>query len=211
MTMKLYSKQQLQAVKACSKDETRPAINGVLVDKNKLVATDGHRMIVVEDKAIDSAKDWPVNGVDWQASNKPFIIPASAINKAIKNIPKSKDTRGLPILEKVAIGETPENTITLQTTDLDTTDNVKTKILYSNSKFPDYERVIPTLGEVGGYDKKVGLNARYMIEALQLMINFADEKSKMVTFHMKDENHSIVLTCENEETKTTCVVMPMRL
>ena len=209
MTMKLYSKQQLQVVKACSKDETRAALNGVLVDKNKLVATDGHRMIVVEDKAIDNSKDWPVNGVDWQASNKPFIIPSSAINKAIKNIPKSKDTRGLPILEKVAIGETPENTITLQTTDLDTTDNVKTKIV--NGKFPDYERVIPNLGEVGGYDKKVGLNAHYMVEALQLMINFADEKSKMVTFHMKDENHSIVLTCENEETKTTCVVMPMRL
>ena len=209
MTMKLYSKQQLQVVKACSKDETRAALNGVLVDKNKLVATDGHRMIVVEDKAIDNSKDWPVNGVDWQASNKPFIIPSSAINKAIKNIPKSKDTRGLPILEKVAIGETPENTITLQTTDLDTTDNVKTKTV--DGKFPDYERVIPTLGEVGGYDKKVGLNAHYMIEALQLMINFADDKSKMVTFHMKDENHSIVLTCENEETKTTCVVMPMRL
>ena len=209
MTMKLYSKQQLQVVKACSKDETRPAINGVLVDENKLVATDGHKMFIVEDKAIDNAKDWPVNGVDWQASNQPFIIPSSAINKAIKNIPKSKDTKDNPILEKVAIGETPENTITLQTTDLDTTDNVKTKIV--DGKFPDYERVIPTLGEVGGYDKKVGLNAHYMIEALQLMINFADEKSKMVTFHMKDENHSIVLTCENEETKTTCVVMPMRL
>jgi DNA polymerase III sliding clamp (beta) subunit (PCNA family) len=209
MTMKLYSKKQLQVVKGCSPDETRPALNGVLADKNKLVATDGHKMFIVEDKAIDSDKDWPVNGVDWQASNKPFIIPSSAINKAIKNIPKSKDTGGNPILEKVAIGETPENTITLQTTDLDTTDNIKTKKV--DGKFPNYERVIPTLGEVGGYDKKVGLNAHYMIEALKLMINFADDKSKMVTFHMKDENHSIVLTCENEETKTTCVVMPMRL
>ena len=207
--MRLYSKKQLQVVKGCSPDETRPSLNGVLADKNKLVATDGHKMFIVEDNAIDRSKEWPVNGVDWQDSSEPFIIPSSAINKAIKNIPKSKDTRGLPILEKVAIGETPENTITLQTTDLDTTDNVKTKAV--DGKFPDYRRVIPTLGEVGGYDKKVGLNAHYMIEALQLMINFADEKSKMVTFHMKDENHSIVLTCENEETKTTCVVMPMRL
>jgi DNA polymerase III sliding clamp (beta) subunit (PCNA family) len=210
--MRLYTKEELQIIKAASNDETSPSLNGVLVDGNKLVATDGHRLMIVENT---NKKDepWPIEETNWKQIKEPFIVPKKAIEKAIKNIPKKSDIGPMvkfsmknELLKKVAIGQIEENKINLQTSDLKTTDNVQTRMV--ENKFPNYKQVVPSNDE--GYDKTIGLNATYMIEALQMMLPFTSN-NKMVKFSMKDENHSIVLECDNNGIKTTCIVMPIRL
>ena len=205
--MRLYNKKQLQVFKATSKDETRPALNGVLFEENKVVATDGHRLVVVENKPMDE-KDWPVNGVNWNTDNNDsFIVNRKSIEKAIKNIPKSK---GRPILENVAIGLTEKGKATLQTTDLEHTDNIVTET--AEGRFPDYKLVLPDVhSKKTEYKSKVAVNAKYMKEAFELMGNLTDESGN-VQIHIKDQNSSIVLTCEDQDNnKTTAVIMPMRM
>lgn len=48
--MKLYNDKQLLCVRMASKDETRQALNGLYFEGNKTIATDGHRMMIVESK-----------------------------------------------------------------------------------------------------------------------------------------------------------------
>lgn len=206
--MKLLNKKNLEIIKIASADQTRLALNGLYVDGDTTVATDGHRVIRVQTQS-PAVEDWPANGVKWD-KEEPFIMDKKTVEKALKNIPKKTD---LPILQNVGVGlihtdQYDPKKIVCQTTDLDTTDNVESKPI--DGIYPDYKRIIPDYEDKEQY-QCVAISAKYLKEVCMILEKY-QEKSSRIQLYIKDENHSIVLTAEDDnETKATAIIMPMKL
>lgn len=224
--MRLFTRKQLEIVKFASRDDTRIGLNGVYVDGETTVATDGHRLLMVKSKQMENA-DWPANSIKWSENDKPFTIPLTTVEKALRNVPKKVD---LPILERIAIGlkEVPTgdaDKVVCQTTDLDTTDNVEARI--QEGKFPNYKQVIPDFKDSDQY-QRVGVSAGYLKDVCAVLEKY-NPGSKMITLYVKKdtpkvvgskytesaklgENYSIVLTADdNLGNQATAVIMPLRL
>jgi len=209
--MKLLGKRNLEIIKLASNDETRQALNGLYVDGDTTVVTDGHKLIRVKSQSPPVC-DWPVNGIKWTVE-EPFIIDKKTVEKALKNIPKKQ---AMPILHNVAVGlikvdEGEVKKAVCQTTDLERTENIEARTV--EGKFPDYKRVIPDYENESEYSR-IGISAKYLMEVCSVLKNY-DEKMGFVTLYFKKEgteNHSIVLTAEDGEgNEATAVIMPVRL
>jgi len=209
--MKLLGKRSLEIIKLASNDETRQALNGLYVDGDTTVVTDGHKMMRVKSQSLP-VSEWPANGVKWTVE-EPFIIDKKTVEKALKNIPKKQ---AIPILHNAAVGlvkvgDGEAKKAVCQTTDLERTENIETRTV--DGKFPDYKRVIPDYENLEQYSR-VGISAKYLMDVCSILKNY-DERMNLITIYFKKEetgNSSIVLTAEDGEgNEATAVIMPMRL
>jgi len=209
--MKLYNRKQLENIKLASKDDTRQTLNGLHFEGDSTVSTDGHKLMKVTWTVPQKAKNWPVNGVEWEKKDKPFILPRSTVEKALKNIPKQRGL-AMPVLENVAIGlkktekDDPDKFV-VQTSDLENTDNIEGKTV--EGKFPNYKQVIPDYQNSESY-RKVGISAHYLKEVCAQLEKY--KNSSMVTLYMGNEKEPIVITADDDEgTEAEAVLMPMQL
>jgi len=222
--MKLFNKKQLEHIKLASKDETRQVLCGLRIEGDSTVSTDGHRLMKVTWNKPRDIEDWPANGIKWTKKDKPFILPRSTVEKALRNIPKRP---AYPILENVAIGLKDTNgkgpdKFVVQTSDLENTDNVEGKTV--EGKYPDYKQIMPDYEnliqeplslEVNPNPApqyiKVGLNARYLKEICTQLEKYKD-RSHMITLHVKEADSPVCITADDGEgTEAVAVVMPMKL
>ncbi|MDT8337441.1 MAG: hypothetical protein RQ856_06420 [Candidatus Izemoplasmatales bacterium] len=105
---------------------------------NRLIATNCAMMLISDlSGALDRDK-FPETDKAWWTNPESSLIPARALEKAGKNIKKSR----MPILECIAV-EMSETGHCLTTTDLDTTDTIKTRPTDIN--YPDIDLVIETV------------------------------------------------------------------
>ena len=208
--MKTFTKNQLLVSKACSKDKTRQALQGILVDGNKTIATNGHMLIMNENRAANEA--WPVNNVNWKTpesivpSDNPgsFILPVEAVNQALKAFPKvgKRDTGNTT---RLAIGET-DTGITIQNIN-----NDKIEAQPVDAKFPNYKQVIP---DTTGYIK-IGISASYMKTICEVMEKAEVSSSRGMILHINpDPTLLMPIVIENMgnlDEKVTAVLMPLRI
>lgn len=230
-----------RSIYAVSNDEVRRNLNGVLVEtlegkKVRMVATDGHRLAMI---------DSDFGGGDKLDIKSGVIVP----RKGFSEFRKIAAEAG----EEVEIGFLP-NQMILNTKDV----MIATKLI--EGKFPDYTQVVPkdndkvvissraafadalrrisilsversnvvmmklkkglveisstdpNAGEgseeievdYGGPALEIGLNARYILDALATM------DSESVRIEIGDELSAILVRPEGGE-EYTCVVMPVRL
>ena len=210
--MRILNRKQLENIRCASKDETRTGLCGLYVDGNKTVTTDGHRLMMVENKKAFPREDWPANGINWKRKPGPFIMDRVAVEKTLKNMNKKHDRPILQNTAMVGLIETEEGKpakVVSQTTDLDLTENLESRPL--GGKFPNYAQVIPDYQDDGLY-AKVGVNACYLEEACSILKKY-DSGAIAIHFHKeKTENFSIVITAKDGEgTKATSIIMPMGL
>jgi DNA polymerase III sliding clamp (beta) subunit (PCNA family) len=205
--VKLYQRKQLEIVKLSSNDTKREGINGLFFEGNSTVATDGHKLIKVTSLNQEEKTDWPANSIQWGAEEKPFTIRREVVEQAIKSLPKK--SKVMPILNKVAIGQVLENgKASIQTTDLDNTSNLETKLPENN--FPDYQKVIPDYKDF----PRVGISAKYLKEICGVLEKYHSHNLVTIYFNPeKPENHPIVITATDhlEGVNAEAVIMPMRL
>lgn len=210
--MKTFTKNQLLVSKACSKDETRQALQGILIEGNKTIATNGHILMTSENRAVTEV--WPVNSVNWKTpeslvpSDNPgsFILPLDAVKKALKAFPKAGkwDTGNTT---RLAIGET-DTGITIQNAN-----NDKIEAQPIDAKFPDYKQVIP---DTTGYIK-IGVSASYMKIICEVMEKAEGSNMNGMILHInpnqsKDGRDAIVIeNMGNLDEKVTAVLMPLRI
>ncbi len=226
---------------AISPDETRQALNGLLLemdkDKVNLVGTDGHRLALIKRAPgkTDSANADP-NG---------YLLPKKVLSELLKSVDEGDATYKFSIKENQLAFIRDEEVIISRKVD---------------GKFPNYRQVIP-----GDNTLKVKVSKDELSHALKRVALLADEKSKMVRFeirsgtltlisdntelgaareeiavdysgddvtiglnaryvldvlaaiegehvilNLKDENHSCLITAENDADYLS-IVMPMRL
>jgi len=212
-----YNKKQLEAVKFASKDETRQAIAGLYFEENRVVATDGHRLMVVNSTPSNDTRESfppsddfaePKTGEDFE----PFTVPRKTVEKITKNIPSKMGENDCLEVIKIAPSKNPKK-IACQTFDFEETTTVETKPV--EGRFPDYRQVLP---DYSGY-QKIGINGAYLAEMAKELSKY-DTKGKMVVLHIAPpeiagegyDKGRIIITAEDENgTKAEAVIMPMRL
>jgi DNA polymerase III sliding clamp (beta) subunit (PCNA family) len=203
--MKTFTKNQLLVGKASSNDTGRHALNGILVEGNKTIATNGHMLIMNEN--LEPSEAWELNGVQWE-DETPFIVSSEAVKKALKNFPKvkkddHKNRARMAIGQSSSAGNVNISAITMQNAD-----NDKIESQSVNGQFPDYKRVIPDITDY----IKVGVNATYLKQICEVL-----EKSGIgnIVLNFKKEdahNHPIVIeNIDQADEKITSVLMPVRL
>jgi DNA polymerase III sliding clamp (beta) subunit (PCNA family) len=117
----------LEASECASADETRYIMNGVCLEKDRIVATDGRRLIVIEDDNLNKG-------------DRPFIIP-SATCKLLKRVQK--------FLPDIITVKEDERIMKIETNKL----TFVSKLVEGN--FPNWRQVVPKLenkSKVGYWD-----------------------------------------------------------
>lgn len=157
--MKTITKDLLVAAKFAAKDGIRPVLASVMIDNEKMVATDSYKLIEIKHGA-NEAKDFPIveGNTQVESLEKPVLIMAKDVLKKMK----FTSVRGLPVLDDAVLANESEKTISLLTTDMETANALQFRKV--DGQFPDYERVMPAK------DKEplvtVKLNALLLAEVL---------------------------------------------
>ncbi|MDH4157474.1 MAG: DNA polymerase III subunit beta [candidate division Zixibacteria bacterium] len=143
---------------ACSDDETRPALNGVLWqtkgEKMQMVATDGHRLSRM---AVDNPK--------LKGLYEDVIVPPKVLNL----IPKFIDASGEV---GIIFGE---NNIIFNLSDIILTSRL------IEGPYPNFEQVIPTAS-----DKKVIISKEDLARAVRRVSTLSNALTHQVKFQLKD-------------------------
>ena len=205
---------------AVSPDETRQALNGLLLEKENdranLVGTDGHRLALINRPLLKSN----VEGDEALS----YLLPKKALTELLKLM--DADDQAFQFSAK------NNHLAFIQGRQV----IVSRKI---DGKFPNYRQVIPADNKL-----QVRANRDDLIHALKRVALLADEKSKMVRFeiqkglltlvsdntelgaareemsvnydgedvvvNLKDQNHSCMITVAGDKDYLS-IVMPMRL
>jgi DNA polymerase-3 subunit beta len=155
---------------ACSKDETRPALNGVLWqtkgEKMTMAATDGHRLarVMVENKTL-------------KGLNEDVIIPPKVLDLIPKFIEGEGETIGI-IFE--------ENRIIFNLGDI----VVSSRLI--EGPYPNYEAVIPASA-----DKKLRIGKSDLHSAVRRVAILSNSLTHQVKFTVK--GNSLVLSTTNTD------------
>jgi len=149
------SKASIDITSHLDPNDKRPVLSGVYVTDSVSVATDAYRLLRVNHPVIDPSE---VPTDLYITSERDAIIPASALIKAKANMPKKHIIDALNVVSVSVDIETDR--AQLVTTDLDTVDTVKTRII--EGRYPDYTQIIPK--EDDKPTVKIAINAKYLKE-----------------------------------------------
>lgn len=155
---------------ACSRDETRPALNGVLWqtkgDRMTMVATDGHRLarVTAENKTLKGLND-------------DVIIPPKVLDLIPKFMGDESTTVGI-IFE--------ENRIIFNLDDI----VVSSRLI--EGPYPNFEAVIPTSG-----DKKMVIGKDDLYSSVRRVSILSNSLTHQVKFTVK--NNNLVLSTTNTD------------
>ncbi len=156
---------------ALSPDETRQALNGLLLEKENgkvnMVGTDGHRLAVIQRKLEKSAK----------GDKQSYLIPKKAVAELLKLIEDEGSSFSFSSKNNHLAFIHGDQVI------------VSRKI---DGKFPNYQQVIPSDNKI-----QVQVNRDVLQHALKRVALLADEKSRMVRFDIQSGN--ITLAADTTE------------
>lgn len=147
---------------AISPDESRQALNGLLLEREggraSMVGTDGHRLALIHRPVLQPAAP----GSDIAS----MIIPKKALSELLK------------------LAEDDESTISFSVKNNHLAFIQGTQVIVSrkiDGKFPNYKQVIPK-----DHNLKIALPKDLFLHALKRVAVLADEKSKMVRFEVRE-------------------------
>ena len=157
-----------KTVFAISPDETRQALNGLLLemeqDKINLVGTDGHRLALIKRPAGKS------NGAD--ADPNGYLLPKKVLTELLKSVGDDDTTHKFSVKDNQLAFIQDQEVIISRKVD---------------GKFPNYRQVIP-----GDNTLQVKVNKEDLAHALKRVALLADEKSRMVRFEIRSGNLTLI-------------------
>jgi DNA polymerase III sliding clamp (beta) subunit (PCNA family) len=205
----LLHKRNLEIIKIAGMDDARYPMNSLYIDTEakKAVVTDGHRLVTVSIPEGVRDEDFPkVNGLTASPLAKSCLLPAEAVEKVIKSIPKKPS---LHILSYVAIDgvktDADETLAHLCVTDLEAP-QVFT-IRKKEGAFPDYAKLLPN----DQPSQTICVNARYLMEILQLAQGY-DARNCMVEIEVRGPEQPIVIKAKDRDSGQAfeALLMPLR-
>lgn len=138
----LTARALLAALECASSDETRPILNGALLQPDgSLVATDGYRLVHIPPSGGNAAEFPSQPGLTpYEIPAAGVIIPAQAMKAAADALKKVK-SQYLPILGYTALMQNANGQPGFVVTNLDTTNHLTFRPL--EGPYPNYPQVIP--------------------------------------------------------------------
>ena len=152
MQVKTLAKRTLALLPFASKDSSRPHLQGLILSKDRMYASDGYRLVCTTIDTVESG-DIPVIlpkcSIPKKLLEEGFIIPVEAVSAAVKAISKKTP---LPILKQAFMNFIPgkdKNSnpeMEFHSTDIDQTSSSRTRLL--EGPVPDVDVVLPVDSEV---------------------------------------------------------------
>ena len=176
-----------------STDQLKPALTGVYYKDNKLIATDGHKMVVVD--TLEKEK------------HEPAIIPAAIFREYCKKTPKSMRESEITISERQVTLERFAPVHYTMTMDLIT------------ENYPDYERVfIPEIEDIPNCDIKISFDAGNLKDLVDSMgiyyegvtLHINSKKLIKLKNGKKTTNQPIPVTINNTP-EVSAILLPVRI
>ena len=204
--MNLYPRRSLEAIALAKKGNDGLALEGLKLQGNKTIATNGHYLITTTYKAKTETPNYlryPIKNAWDEREEDPIIIEGEKIKQAIKILPSKKEIKDNPILGHVAIGKTcGSEEICLKTKG----GAVHTKPM--EGRFPNTDKVIPDY-QNDNYIR-VGLCPKLLKDISTLL---AKDCHTLVLHISKkgSEDKPIVITTEDEDFDNEIILMPRRL
>ncbi len=157
-----------KTVFAISPDETRQALNGLLLemekDKINLVGTDGHRLALIKRPAGKS------KGTETDPNG--YLLPKKVLSELMKSAGEDDASYKFSVKDNQLAFIQDQEVIISRKVD---------------GKFPNYRQVIP-----GNNTLKVKVSKEDLSHALKRVALLADEKSKMVRFEIRSGNLTLI-------------------
>ena len=179
-----FNKAQLPAVlAAASKDETRYNLNGILFEAERLVATDGHRLHMVE------------------GDKTPMLAPIVLAYDSCKRIAQAMGAKDTAEIVAVAGLNVPETLVHISPSGIE----IACEVIVGT--FPDYSKVVP---EPDDTKRRFIVSARYLKELCEAAIKaegMTKNSPHPIQFEIGDDLCAIRVDGQAEHTFTG-VVMP---
>jgi len=134
---KLLTKDILIASSVASKSNIKPELSSVKITNDEIIATDSFKAIIIKRDDDVSIEEYP-GGDKAKLSDDGVLIDATQVLKKLK----FHKIKNIPILSEKAIIIEKENTVDIQTTDLETIDTVSFRKV--NGNYPSFDKLIPT-------------------------------------------------------------------
>ena len=191
----LIDKISIAAKEMTSKDETREALNYLLITNDTTVATDGKVLIEIGNPK-QSIDEYPAT--DLKNIDTPVLLHSDTIDKVEKNIPK-KPT--LPILKNALIGKRDkDNEICIYTTDLQSPQTITQKI--DDVTYPNYKQVYPAGKPVCEVTLAVD-NLKKLVTVMEKI-----KKHNTVKLSFYGENNPVRFESNVDDRTIQCLIMP---
>jgi len=148
-----------KTIYAAAGEEARFSLHGIYTEKSedgkslRLVATDGHRLAMIE-RELSAAAELKIE--------KGVIMPKKGMAEAVKLLSEVEGEISLDIKEKMAAISVGDTILIMRMVD---------------GKFPDYKRVI-----IEGCDKKAMIEKQELLRNLRRASTMVDEKARAVKF-----------------------------
>ena len=197
---------------AISPDESRQALNGLLLEREKdhvnMVGTDGHRLAFIKRPIKGKAYTFSVKDNQLAFIHGKEVILSRKIDGKFPNyrqvIPSDNDVR-IPIntqalihaLKRVALLADEKSKMVR----FEIEEGLLT-LISDNTELGDAREEVEI--SYKGQDISIGLNAKYVLDVLSVV---EDEE---ITLNLKDQNHSCLITLDQDKDYLS-IVMPMRL
>ena len=203
------NKQNLEVVRAASKDSSRLAIQVLRFEQGGTVATNGNMLATVTYPEQLKGSELPKGLPEGNAEDlTPFSIPADSIKELARSIPKRSC---LPALRNAFLdvaGTNSNGSAKFSATDLELT--TPTEVRKVDMNFPNCEHVFPKDSDLSD---RIGFNPDLLIDALTIVRNVMSEKGRACVVRFGGENTPMLIEGECFETGQVVkvVVMPKRL
>lgn len=177
----LDARQVKAAMVMSAKNDIRYYLNGLLIGGNKIVSTDGHRMMIIDSKEAEFEPTiFSIKGT----------LPASAIN-----------------CEFVFIGD--DHGVVTCTTGYGGEIDKVVKFAIIDGRFPDYNRVIPN-GDCVEFNE-ICFNLEYMSDVSKAAKLLGNKLSIGSFKLYGEDAPKAVVEIRTPETKAKCIIMGARL
>ena len=191
--------------KFCSKDETKPTINYVMVDENFTYATNGKHLIKVEKTSVD-LEDYPK--LNNQPADKGYIH-----YQELKKL-KIKKNKSMPQLENAVLTSDNE-TVYLEHHDLTSTSTLRG---IKENNFPAAERILQPIKEKLSKERlRIRLNPNMLLDILQYASKYAKKEYNWagidIYIHKEDPSEKVIYIefKTQQDQKVEYLIMPMKI
>jgi hypothetical protein len=210
----LLSKTSLEfASKFVGENDARHALRGVLIERDRLISTDGHMLAMVTPHLPYTAADYPAvpayhypDSVDYYAYGpeplNPALVHVDGVRQLIKAVPKPRRHNCLPVLQNVLIDTERTNLnghLHAHVTDLENPQAFSIRKM--DAQFPPYEQVLPkdapcySIAVNPAYLKQIG-EAFTKMDAKAVVLEFWSDRSNQpirITGQSADREHDALV------------------
>jgi DNA polymerase-3 subunit beta len=169
---------------SASSDETKQVLTGVHLtrdlDSLEFAATDGHRLAVVkttEEKEEQDAENTPIS----EEQNFTITIPARALRELEKilSLAKENESVALYVDQGQVVFELGDQHLTSRKLE---------------GAYPNYNQLIPK-----NFERTMTVERKRVIESLERVSVFADQKNNLVKFKLDPDNNQVTLSVSAKE------------